>query len=102
IFSTLAARPDLIRPIIDARSRHDPRQYAMALERFSIARQPSHWDALKDWAVPTLCIVGEHDHKYTFQAEQMSEASPRIAVEIFAGCSHNVHLENAAGYTTSV
>ena len=75
---------------------------AEALMAFSTGAQPSLWEELPEHRIPTLLIVGERDRKYRFIAEEMAERCPAMAVEVFASCGHNVHLENPDGYTTAV
>ncbi|MBI2424950.1 MAG: alpha/beta fold hydrolase [Candidatus Hydrogenedentes bacterium] len=102
IFQGLADKPALLEAAIAAQTAQDPIESAAALRLLSVAKQPSHWEAIGALACPALCIVGDQDRKYRMIAEEMSDLSPRIALGQFAACSHNVHLENPAGYTTAL
>ena len=64
--------------------------------------QPDLWPALAEYTTPTLLIVGEADRKYRIIAEDMCRACPAMAMEVFSGCGHNVHLENLGGWLTAV
>ena len=100
LFHTLARNQIALNQLIKKRSAAPPAQPGEALRLLGVGAQPSLWEALPALDIPTLVIVGEEDRKYRLLGETMSECCPRIALEVFANCSHNVHLENLAGYTT--
>ncbi len=103
LFASLHEHGGLVKWLIDMRCKGgNPAALAEALGAFSTGAQPSLWDSLSDHDIPTLLIVGERDRKFRFIAEEMAERCPAMAVEVFAGCGHNVHLENPDGYTTVV
>jgi len=102
IFSTVARNPMLLGRVVEQRMDNDPVRLAKVLPALGPGEQPPLWERLPGFATPTLLIVGAEDRKYRIIAEKMSELAPRMAVEAFAGCSHNVHLEKPAGYTTAL
>lgn len=102
IFGTRRKDPCATQRLIEQRLDSDPLRLAAGLRLLSVGAQPSLWEELPNLQVPTLLIVGEEDRKFCRIAEEMCERCPRMAMEVFSGCSHNVHWENPGGYTTAV
>ena len=102
VFSSMQSDADARTIAIGERLMNNPAHLSMALRQFSTGRQASHWEALDQHTIPTLCVVGEKDRKFCGIAEAMSEATPRIAVHTMADCGHNVHLERPKSYTTVI
>jgi len=100
LFASLHDHEGLVERLIESRRRSAA--LAEALRVFGTGAQPSLWEALSEHRIPTLLIVGERDRKYRFLAEEMAERCPAMAMEVFANCGHNVHLEHPDGYTTAV
>jgi len=100
IFNTLRRDKARLRDLVAARLRHNkPPELAAALRGMSTGVQECLWDRLPGLSTPTLLVVGEEDHKYKIIAEEMADRCDAMAVEVLAGCGHNVHLENPEGYT---
>jgi len=55
------------------------------------------WDRLGTIDVPVLCVVGEHDRKFTDEAHRMADTRsgglPDAAVDVVVGAGHSAHLE---------
>lgn len=90
-----AQRADLVA----LRSDNDAQQLALAVARLSVGVQPDLWPALGHLEIPVLAVCGEKDLKFRRIAEAMAAQSTRVAVQVMAGCGHNVHFEHPDAYT---
>jgi len=91
--------PDQRATLIAQRSENDPKQLGLAVARMSVGLQPNLWPALAHLDIPLLAVCGERDLKFRRIAESMAAQSPRVAVQVMAGCGHNVHFEHPDAYT---
>jgi 2-succinyl-6-hydroxy-2,4-cyclohexadiene-1-carboxylate synthase len=102
MFATLKQDPGRLSQLIARRQHNQPKALAAALRGMGLGVQPSLWENLPAYRVPTLLVTGEADHKFRLIAESMSEACPAMGLQVMAGCGHNVHYENPSGYTTLI
>ncbi len=100
LFASLAKCPERRARLIEDRLTRNPEALAASLQGMGAGAQPSLWEELGAYKTPTLLLVGQEDRKFRIIAEEMSDRSEKIALEVFDGCGHNVHLENPARYTT--
>ncbi|WP_257351244.1 2-succinyl-6-hydroxy-2,4-cyclohexadiene-1-carboxylate synthase [Pseudalkalibacillus decolorationis] len=66
---------------------------ANSLRGMGTGEQPSLWNRLARFSVPTLLVVGELDQKFCAIAEQMVERLPNSRMIIVENAGHTVHLE---------
>ena len=60
-------------------------------------------DNLKNIKNKTLIIWGDKDVSYNFdQVDILNKNIPNSKIEIFNGCSHNVHLEDSEKFNNTV
>lgn len=103
LFTSLKQHPETRAILIARRHAHGtPALLARSLRALGTGVQPDLWPALSEFATPTLLITGELDRKFTIIAEDMGRACQAMAVEVFSGCGHNVHLENPGAWLTVV
>lgn len=103
LFTSLKQHPETRAILIARRHAHGtPALLARSLRALGTGVQPDLWPALPELTTPTLLLTGELDRKFTIIAEDMGRACPAMAVEVFSGCGHNVHLENPGAWLTVV
>ena len=98
LFSSLAARTELLEETINRRMRNDGRELARALRGFSTGRMPSLWDEWRECYIPSLVVTGEQDEKYAAIAREMTAASAKSRHVSVPDAGHNVHAEAPTEY----
>ena len=98
LFSSLQARPDLLRWLKTTRLCQSPDELARALRGLGIGRQPSYWDRLSRMNVPLLLVTGELDQKYIRIGENMASLCKEARTAIVPGAGHNTRLENPVAF----
>lgn len=96
---------DTLNEIRAAKLKNSTTGLANSLRGFSTGVMPPLWDKLHLIDFPMLLITGALDEKYTGIAAKMIEhsgAGSYASHTIFEGCGHNVHLEDTAGFCSSV
>lgn len=102
LFETLHRRPEALEALITRRVEGNvPERLAQSLRALGTGNQPNLWPELHAFRPPTLVLAGEDDRKFRIIAEDMALACPAMAVEIMAGCGHNIHVENAHAFITA-
>jgi 2-succinyl-6-hydroxy-2,4-cyclohexadiene-1-carboxylate synthase len=92
LFATLKAHP-VFSTVVSRRFHGDPTVLARALRGFSVGRQRSMWKHLGELKMPTLCVAGGLDHKYTEIMTRAADLCPYGKLRIIDGAGHAVHLE---------
>jgi 2-succinyl-6-hydroxy-2,4-cyclohexadiene-1-carboxylate synthase len=64
-----------------------------SLEVLGLGAMPSYRDALGGISIPTTCVAGERDEKFTAIARDMCERLPHGRLEVAPSAGHNVVLE---------
>jgi len=85
--------PESLRLQRTERLRHDARGLRRSLEILGLGAMPSYWESLHEVMVPTTCMAGDHDRKFTAIAKDMSKRLQNATVEIVADAGHNLLLE---------
>lgn len=102
VFSSLRARPDLTRLLIEARRKNDKMALARVVAELSPGIQPSLWRKLPALGVRTSFIAGAQDGKYVAIAQRAAACSREITATIIGNAGHNVHLEAEEAYLDAV
>ena len=102
MFASMARHEGRLKQFLDRRLRNNPGALADVLRTLGPGAQPSVWEALEDYATPTLVLAGGLDRKFCFIAEAMSDACPKIAMREIEDCGHNIHFENTKAFVTTV
>lgn len=84
------------------RMNNNPQGLSNSLRGMGTGMQPSLWERLAEFNVPTLLITGEHDRKYVAIAEQMAALIPNASSVILPDAGHTVHAEQPDSYTQTV
>ena len=80
------------------RLRNCARGLANSLRGMGSGVQPNLWRELPDLAVPTLLLVGEHDHRFRWINQKMAAMIPRPKLAVIPSAGHNTHLENPQAF----
>lgn len=99
LFEQTALYPERLARLLDCRFDNHPGALAAALRGMGTGTQESLWPSLSTLRIPTLLVTGECDRKFSLIAERMQDANPAFAIEVLAGCGHNVHWERPERYT---
>ncbi|WP_408007334.1 2-succinyl-6-hydroxy-2,4-cyclohexadiene-1-carboxylate synthase [Pseudalkalibacillus sp. A8] len=75
---------------------------ANSLRGMGTGVQPSWWDKLAAFKIPTTLIVGALDHKFCRIAEDMLQKLPNGKIVVVEKAGHTVHLEKPAQFAKIV
>ena len=74
-----------------------------AINALNAMKNWNGYDNLKNIKNETLIIWGDKDVSYNFeQVDTLNKNIPKSRIEIFKGCSHNVHLEQPQKFNETV
>lgn len=93
---------DNLEKIRARRLQNNPLELAKSLRNLGTGNQPSLWDKLSSYQIPTLLMVGEYDHKFQAINIDMAALSPVVTLKIIAESGHNIHWENPGGWIESL
>lgn len=93
---------DVLQSQREQRLRNDPLGLANSLRGMGTGVQPSVWGALPKLTLPTLLLVGEHDHKFVMINELMAQAIPSAMLVTIPNAGHTAHLENPTAFIAQV
>jgi 2-succinyl-6-hydroxy-2,4-cyclohexadiene-1-carboxylate synthase len=97
-----ALPPDVLQAQREERLGHRPDGLERSLEVLGLGAMPSYRDALPGITVPTTCIAGQCDEKFTVIARDMCRLMPRSTLEVVADAGHNVVLEQPQAVARAV
>lgn len=80
--------------VIERRLENNPLELAKSLRNMGTGNQPSLWDKLSNYQIPTLLMVGEFDDKFKAINTEMTKLSPVANLKIIPESGHNIHWEN--------
>jgi 2-succinyl-6-hydroxy-2,4-cyclohexadiene-1-carboxylate synthase len=86
----------------EIRLHHTKQGLANALKGASVGRQPSWWEHLTKFYVPTLLIVGELDQKFVHMNTLMAQRFPLCEYQQITRSGHTPHLENPTEFQSCV
>lgn len=66
---------------------------AMSLREMGTGSQPSLWNKLHTFEMPTLLLVGEYDHKFVEINTEMAKKIPNTTIACIKESGHTVHVE---------
>lgn len=89
---------DMVDRMIERRLQNDPVELARVLRGMGPGQQPSFWDRLPSFEIPTLVLAGAWDEKYVELTERIERLNPRICRVIVPDAGHNIHAERAGLY----
>jgi len=81
---------------------HDPEVMARWLSDFGTGSMPPLWDELHHLRKPVLIITGASDPKFCDLADRMVSPLPNARHETIPNAAHRVHVDNPAGYLSSL
>ena len=99
LFEHCALYPERLARLLDCRFDNHPGALAASLRGMGTGAQDNLWPGLASLSMPVLLVTGESDRKFSLIAEQMLEHNSAFAIEVLAGCGHNVHWERPERYT---
>ena len=88
--------------LLRRRLRQRPAALAAALRGFSVSRQPSLWDALRELPCPVLYVAGAEDAKYRGLRERVAQLGGHWQTALCAGAAHAVHVEQPHAVTALI
>lgn len=76
---------------------HVPTQKIIrTLQNLSPAKQPSMWNALTAWKIPTLFLFGKNDLKYQKISTRLASLNSNLHIRNIPDAGHALHLEQPA------
>ncbi|HUF38864.1 MAG TPA: 2-succinyl-6-hydroxy-2,4-cyclohexadiene-1-carboxylate synthase [Anaerolineales bacterium] len=93
LWESLRTRPDLLAPLVRARSDMDPAWAAKTIADLSPGRMAPLWDRLPALRVPTLLLAGSLDPDYRAIAAETAARIPGSEFVCIEDAGHNIHLE---------
>lgn len=103
LFADLASDPELLTKTIALRLEDaTPSHLASALEHLGPGDQPSYWETLSSFKLPTLLIAGERDTKYLEIMRRMKTLIRGSKLEVISGAGHNTHQKNPERFAKSL
>lgn len=86
----------------ERRLENNPLELAKSLRNLGIGNQPSLWDKLGNYQIPTLLMVGEYDGKFQAINTEMARLCQMAKLKIIPESGHNIHLENPKEWQGSI
>nr|WP_293090492.1 2-succinyl-6-hydroxy-2,4-cyclohexadiene-1-carboxylate synthase [Okeania sp. SIO3B5] len=80
--------------VIERRLENNPLELARSLRNLGTGNQPSLWDKLSNYQIPTLLMVGEFDDKFQVINLKIAELCQVANLKIIPESGHNIHWEN--------
>lgn len=75
---------------------------AWAMRNLGTGAMPPMWEHLPTISVPTVCVAGERDARYTALLERVAGLIPHAEVAVVPGCGHAPHLEDPASFAATI
>jgi 2-succinyl-6-hydroxy-2,4-cyclohexadiene-1-carboxylate synthase len=102
LFASLAADPQRLEKLIEARARGNPLALAASLRNLSVGRQQPVWDRLDEIALPVLLVAGELDRKFVAISRELETGLPCAELAIVGSAGHNTHLEQPQAFAETL
>jgi 2-succinyl-6-hydroxy-2,4-cyclohexadiene-1-carboxylate synthase len=103
LFQTQYGLPsDVVHKQREIRLHHTKQGLAHALKGASVGRQPSWWEHLTKFHMPTLLIFGELDAKFMQINTLMAQQLPLCEYRQITRSGHTPHLENPTEFQSCV
>jgi 2-succinyl-6-hydroxy-2,4-cyclohexadiene-1-carboxylate synthase len=103
LFQSQQRLPEPVRQAIRAqRLQNDPVGLANSLRGMGTGMQPSWWDHLPQFFVPTLLIAGRLDTKFCRIAHEMKQMLPNAVRVVIPEAGHTPHVEQPGIFGTIV
>ena len=102
LFASLSRHEGLVDEMVARRSNNKASELVRSLEGMGTGAQPSLWDHLEEWTIPTLALAGALDEKYVDIVEEMETKAPQVQAEIVPEAGHNIHAERQGAFLRRV